>query len=80
MSALHEFVLGAVIVCVFAVVAYVAVRGIVGMHGDQGYGSKWTSGIAGAMGEIDRIVRPSVENVVEAKEAADKQTDDVGGE
>jgi hypothetical protein len=76
---MREFIIGAVFISLVAIVMYFMIRVAVGMQrGD--YKGTGASGIIGAMAEIDRIVRPSVENVVDAKESADKKRDDVGGE
>jgi hypothetical protein len=77
---MQDFIIGTVFVCLMVIVVYVIIRATVNMYGNKNYTGTFTSGIAGAMGEIDRIVRPSVENVVEAKESADKEQDDVGGQ
>lgn len=78
---MQEFIIGATFVGLMVIIISVVIRATVNMYGDKDYTGTWTSGIAGAaMGEIDRLVRPSAENVVEAKEAAEKEEDDMGGE
>ena len=76
---MREFIFGGLFISFVAIVMYFMIRVAVGMQ-RAAYTGTWTSGITGAMGEIDRIVRPSVENIVEAKETADKERDDLGGE
>ena len=71
MTSMHEFTIGTILVCLMSIVAYVLIRATVNMYSNKNDTGTFTPGIAGAMGEIDRIVRPSVENIVEAKEAAE---------
>jgi hypothetical protein len=39
-----------------------------------------SSGVAGMMTEVDRLVRPSVAHVLEVKESAELEEDDIGGQ
>ncbi len=59
----------------------VMVRALIRMYRDRDRpGGTISSGIAGMMTELDRVVRPSVQHVVEAKESVVSQKDDIGGE
>jgi hypothetical protein len=54
--------------------------GLIQLWRDKGRGGTLSSGVAGALSELDRVVRPSVEHVHEAKKSVKKQDDDIGGE
>ncbi|MCI0463868.1 MAG: hypothetical protein L0Z62_43595 [Gemmataceae bacterium] len=56
------------------------IRGLRQMWHDQGRTGTFSSGVAGALSELDRVVRPSVEHVLEAKKSVNKQEDDIGGD
>jgi hypothetical protein len=56
------------------------IRGVMQMWRDKDRTSSFSSGVAGALSEVDRVVRPSVEQVLEAKNAVKKQEDDIGGD
>jgi hypothetical protein len=58
----------------------VMVRGLIQIYRDKDRSGTFTSAIAGSMSEIDRVVRPSVEHVVEAKQSVSSHEDDIGGE
>jgi hypothetical protein len=58
----------------------VAVRGVVQMYRDRDRGGAVSGGIAGMLTEIDRAARPSVQYIVEARDAVQIDEDDVGGE
>jgi hypothetical protein len=72
-----------------AVVAFVAiaialpvfmVRGVISMYRDKNRTGTFSSGIAAVMTELDRVVQPSVQHVVEVMEAVEPREDDIGGE
>ena len=66
---------------VFAVgLPVLMVRGVRQMWRDRGRTGSFSSGVAGALSELDRVVRPSVEHTLEAKNAVKKHEDDIGGE
>lgn len=56
------------------------IRGLIQMWRDKDRTGTLSSGIAGALTEVDRVVRPSVEHVLETKNAVKKQQDDIGGD
>jgi hypothetical protein len=56
------------------------IRGLIQMWRDKGRAGTFSSGIAGAVSELDRVVRPSVEQVLEVKKSVKKQEDDIGGD
>ena len=56
------------------------IRGVIQMWRDKDRTGSFSSGVAGALAEVDRVVRPSVEHVLEAKSAVKKQQDDIGGD
>ncbi len=62
------------------VVAIFMVRGLIQMYRDKDRTGTMSSGIAGMMTELDRLVRPSVQHVVEVKESVASHEDDIGGE
>jgi hypothetical protein len=57
-----------------------AVHGVVQMYRNKERTGTISSGIVGMMTELDRVVRPSVQHVVEVKESAASHEDDIGGE
>jgi hypothetical protein len=61
-------------------VAILMIRGVIQMWRDQGRTGSFSSGVAGALSELDRVIRPSVEHVLEAKNSIKKQEDHSGGE
>jgi hypothetical protein len=69
-----------VVLATFIVLPIVMVRGLIQMRRDRGGSGAISSGVAGMMTEVDRLVRPSVEQVLEVKESAKLHEDDVGGE
>jgi hypothetical protein len=55
-------------------------RGLIQMWRDKGRTGTLSSGVAGAASELDHVVRPSAEHVLEAKNSAKEQEDDIGGD
>ena len=47
---------------------------------DKGGAGTFTSGLSGAFSELDRVVRPSIEHVVEAKKSVQKPADEIDGD
>ena len=68
-----------VVLVTFIVLPIVMVRGLIQMRRAPGGSGSISSSVAGMMTEVDRLVRPSVEHVVEVKERAKLHEDDVGG-
>jgi hypothetical protein len=56
------------------------IRGVIQMWRDKGRTGTFSSGVSGALSELDRVVRPSVEHLLEAKKSVKKQEDDIGGD
>jgi hypothetical protein len=56
------------------------VRGLIHMYRDRGCAGTISSGVAGAMTELDRMIRPSVQHVFEVKESDGFHEDAIGGE
>jgi hypothetical protein len=56
------------------------IRGVIQMWRDKDRAGSFSSAVAGALSEVDRVVRPSVEHVLEAKNAVKKHEDDIGGD
>jgi hypothetical protein len=54
------------------------IRGVMQMWRDKDRTGSFSGGVAGALSELDRVVRPSIEHVLEAKKAVKKQEDDIG--
>ena len=75
-----EMLLIVAVLATTVVVPIVMVRGLIQMHRDKDRTGTISSGIAAGMTELDRVVRPSVQHVVEVKESAESQEDDIGGE
>ena len=57
----------------------VMVRGVIQMYRDKGRSGTFSSAVAGSMTEIDRVVRPSVQHVIETKESIELHEDDISG-
>ena len=74
-------VLAIVVVLAASIVLPIAmVRGLIQMRRVRGGSGSISSGVAGIMTEVDRLVRPSVEHDFEVKESAKLHEDDVGGQ
>jgi hypothetical protein len=69
-----------VFVAITIVLPVAMVRGVIQMYRDKDRSGSISSGVAGMMSEIDRVVRPSVQHVVEVKEAAPHKEEDIGGD
>ena len=52
------------------------IRGVIAMWRDKNRGGS----MAGALAEFDRVVRPSIEHVHQARDSVKKQGDAIGGE
>jgi hypothetical protein len=68
------------LLAIAVVLPVVMVRGLIQMYHDRDRTGTISSGIAGMMTEFDRVVRPSVQHIVEAKESVTFHEDDIGGE
>jgi hypothetical protein len=74
-------ILGVVAFLAFmAVLPVVMVRGLIQMYRDKNRSGTFTSAIAGSITEIDRLVRPSVQHVIEAKQSIEAHEDAIGGQ
>ena len=69
-----------VVLAAFIILPIAMVRGLIQMRRERGGSGSISSGVAGMMTEVDRLVRPSVEHVFEVKESAKLHEDDVGGQ
>ena len=49
------------------------IRGVIQMWRDKHRTGTFSSGVAGALSELDRVVRPSIKHVLEAKNAVHKR-------
>ncbi|MCI0630893.1 MAG: hypothetical protein L0Y44_09610 [Phycisphaerales bacterium] len=71
----------AVIACLAIVVLpVVMVQGLIHMYRDKDRTGTFSSGVAGMMTGFDRVIRPSVQYVVEAKKSDESHEDAIGGE
>jgi hypothetical protein len=52
------------------------IRAMTQMWRHPGSGGTFSSGVSGAISELDRVVRPSVEHTLETKKSVEKQQDD----
>ena len=75
-----EMLLIVAVLAATVVVPIIMVRGLIQMYRDKDRTGTISSGIAGMMTELDRVVRPSVQHVVEVKESVASHEDDIGGE
>jgi hypothetical protein len=69
-----------VVLAAFIILPIVMVRGLIQMRRAEGGSGSISGGVAGMMTEVDRLVRPSVEQVLQVKESAELREDDAGGE
>jgi hypothetical protein len=79
-SLMLEMLLIVAVLATTVVVPIIMVRGLIQMYRDKDRTGTISSGIAGMMTELDRVVRPSVQHVVEVKESVASHEDDIGGE
>jgi hypothetical protein len=80
---LHQVLAVLVIAALFATFIFLPVwmvRDIIQGRRERRGGGSVSSGIVGMMTEIDRVVRPSVQHVIEVEDLADEEDDDIGGE
>ena len=75
-----EMLLIVAVLATTVVVPIIMVRGLIQRYRDKDRTGTISSGIAGMMTELDRVVRPSVQHVVEVKESVASHEDDIGGE
>ncbi len=75
-----EMLLIVAVLATAVVVPIIMVRGLIQMYHGKDRTGAISSGIAGMMTELDRVVRPSVQHVVEVKESVASHEDDIGGE
>jgi hypothetical protein len=68
-----------VFLALIVVLPVVMVRGLIQMYRDKERSGTFSSAIAGCMGELDRVIRPSAEYVIETKESGELHEDDIGG-
>ena len=54
------------------------IRGLIQMWRNKDHAGSFSSAIGGALLEVDRVVRPSVEHTLEAKNEVKKQRDEAG--
>jgi hypothetical protein len=76
------------VIQILAIVALIAVaivlpafmvRGVISMYRDKDRTGSFSSGIAAVMTELDRVVQPSVQHVIEVKDEKSHEND-IGGE
>lgn len=80
---LHQMSAVLVIAALFATLILLPiwmVRDVILGRRERRGGGSVSSGIAGMMTEIDRVVRPSVQHVIEGEDLAAEEDDDIGGE
>jgi hypothetical protein len=65
---------------VIVVLPVVMVGGLIRMYRDKNRSGAFSSALIESMTEIDRVVRPSVQYVVEAKQSAELHEDEIGGQ
>jgi hypothetical protein len=71
----------AVVACLAIVILpVVMVRDLIRMYRDKDRTGTFSSGVAGMMTEFDRVIRPSVQHVVEVQESDQSHKDAIGGE
>ena len=56
------------------------IRGLMQMWCDKDRTGTFSGGVGGALSELDRVVRPSIEHTLEARNFVTKQEDDIGGD
>jgi hypothetical protein len=75
-----QILTAAAALAIMVVLPVAMIRGLVQMYRDKERSGTFSSAIAGSMTELDRVVRPSVQYVIETKEAGELHQDDIGGE
>jgi hypothetical protein len=64
---------------VIVVLPVVMLRGLIAIYRDKERSGTFSSAIGGSMAELDRVVRPSAQYVIETKESGKLHEDDIGG-
>ena len=59
---------------------WLMIHGLIQMWRDKSRTGIVSSGVAGTLSELDRVVRPSVEHVLEVKNSVKMPEDDIGGD
>jgi hypothetical protein len=75
-----QILTAAAALAIMVVLPVAMIRGLVQMYRDKERSGTFSSAIAGSMTELDRVVRPSVQYVIETKEAGELHQDDIGGD
>lgn len=76
-----QVVAGIFLAVVLLALPIMMVRGVMQMWRDKDRSGSFTKGVAGALAEVDRTVRPSAQHVLEAKDSASiRQQDGIGGD
>ena len=73
-------ILSAVTSLAIVILPVVMVRGLIRMYRDKDRTGTFSSGVAGMMTEFDRVIRPSVQHIVEVKESEESHEGAIGGE
>jgi len=58
---------------------WLMIHGLIQMWRDKSRTGIVSSGVAGTLSELDRVVRPSIEHVLETKNSVKMPEDDIGG-
>jgi hypothetical protein len=64
---------------VIVILPVVMIRGLIQMYRDKDRSGTFSSAIAGSMTELDSLVRPSVQYLIETKESGEHHEDKIGG-
>jgi hypothetical protein len=73
-------ILAAVACLAMIVLPVVMVRDLIRMYRTKDRTGTFSSGLAGVMMEFDRVVRPSVQHVIEVRDVDESHEDAIGGE
>ena len=77
---MYEFLVIAGFLLLTVAFPVLIVYGILQIRRDKDRTGTISSGVAGMMAEVDRLVRPSVQHVVESKESAEDHHDETAGQ
>ena len=77
---LTEITIAVVLIATMVAMPIWMVRGLIRAYRDTQVGPSSSSGMSGVLNEFDRIVRPSIQHVIELKDEVSIERDDIGGE
>ena len=80
MGQMQVFLAISLFVAVVILLPIAMVRGLVEIYRDKNRSGGISGAVGGMMTELDRVVRPSAQHVIEVKESARSKEDDIGSD